>query len=68
MAVLRDLFRLRASFRAGAILLGVALLLVLLSFVSPYDPADRRVVPKDRPPRSSTPWAPPRWGRRSFGC
>ena len=50
MAVLRDLFRLKASFRVGAILLLVALLMVVLSFVSPYDPEDRRVVPRDRPP------------------
>lgn len=66
MAVLRDLFRLRASFRAGAILLAIALLLVLLSFVSPYDPADRRVVPKDRPPSLEHPLGTTSLGQEVF--
>jgi peptide/nickel transport system permease protein len=50
MSVIRDLFRYRAAFRFGAILLLIILILACLSFVSPYDPQDRRVVPKDRPP------------------
>jgi peptide/nickel transport system permease protein len=38
------------SFRWGALFLLVVLVLVGLSFVSPYDPLDRRVVPNNRPP------------------
>ncbi len=50
MAVVRDLFKYSASFRVGAILLIIMLLLAALSFFSPYAPDDRRVVPKDKPP------------------
>lgn len=66
MAVLRDLFRLHASFRVGAILLTIALLMVVLSFVSPYDPADRRVVPKDRPPSLAHPFGTTSLGQDVF--
>jgi peptide/nickel transport system permease protein len=38
------------SFRWGALFLLVVLVLVGLSFVSPYGPLDRRVVPNNRPP------------------
>ena len=50
MAALRDLFRFSPTFRVGSIILGVVLLLVLLSFVSPYAPDDRRAVPRNEPP------------------
>jgi peptide/nickel transport system permease protein len=50
MTVVKDLFRFSATFRWGAIFLLVVLLLVALSFFSPYDPLERRVVPNNRPP------------------
>jgi peptide/nickel transport system permease protein len=50
MSVVKDLFRFSSSFRWGALFLLVVLILVGLSFVSPYGPLDRRVVPNNRPP------------------
>jgi peptide/nickel transport system permease protein len=50
MTVIKDLFRFSATFRWGALFLLIVLVLVGLSFVSPYDPFDRRVVPNNRPP------------------
>ncbi len=50
MVIVRDLFKYNASFRVGSIMLLIIVLLVALSFVSPYEPNERRVVPKDRPP------------------
>ena len=50
MAVVRDLFRFSATFRWGSIFLLLVLLLVTLSFFSPYEPDERRVVPNNRPP------------------
>jgi peptide/nickel transport system permease protein len=55
MTVVRDLFRFSATFRWGAIFLVLVLILVGLSFVSPYDPLDRRVVPNNRPPSTRFP-------------
>ena len=48
--VTRDLFRSSVAFRMGGIILLMLLALVVLSFVAPYGPSDRRVVPVDRPP------------------
>jgi peptide/nickel transport system permease protein len=50
MIVVKDLFRYDANFRVGAILLAFVLLLVVLSFFSPYEPDDRRAVPRNEPP------------------
>jgi peptide/nickel transport system permease protein len=50
MTVIKDLLRFSATFRWGALFLLIVLVLVGLSFVSPYDPFDRRVVPNNRPP------------------
>jgi peptide/nickel transport system permease protein len=50
MAVIRDLFRFSPSFRVGALILIVVLVLVVLSFFSPYAPDDRRAVPRNEPP------------------
>jgi peptide/nickel transport system permease protein len=50
MTTVRDLFRFSPSFRFGAIILLLVLLLVSLSFFSPYEPDDRRVVPRNEPP------------------
>jgi len=47
---LRDLLRYSPSFRYGAIILVLALVLVGLSFVSPYEPDDRRAVERNEPP------------------
>jgi peptide/nickel transport system permease protein len=50
MTISRDLFRFSPSFRYGAILLAFVLLLLILSFFSPYEPDERRVVPRNEPP------------------
>ena len=50
MAIIRDLFRYSSSFRIGASILMVVLVLVVLSFFSPYAPDDRRAVPRNVPP------------------
>ena len=50
MVVFRDLLRYSPSFRIGAILLSLILIMALLSFVSPYEPDDRRAVPRNEPP------------------
>ena len=50
MAVIRDLFRYSPSFRIGAVLLTSVFLMVALSFFSPYEPDDRRAVPRNEPP------------------
>ena len=50
LGVGRDLFRSDAAFRTGGIILLIMLGLGALSFVAPYGPSDRRVVPIDRPP------------------
>lgn len=52
MAALRDLIRYSPSFRYGAIILLAVLVLVILSFVSPYEPDDRRAVARNKPPSS----------------
>ncbi|MCC6456625.1 MAG: ABC transporter permease [Caldilineaceae bacterium] len=50
MVVIRDLLRASPSFRIGALILFVVVLLVILSFFSPYEPDDRRAVPRNEPP------------------
>jgi peptide/nickel transport system permease protein len=50
MIVLRDLFRASPSFRVGATILVAVLVLVALSFFSPYEPDDRRAVARNEPP------------------
>jgi peptide/nickel transport system permease protein len=49
MKTLRALLRDR-RFGLGAAIMSVLLALALLSFFSPYDPTEWRVVPRDRPP------------------
>jgi len=49
MKTLRELFR-NGRFSFGAAVLLVLAVLVLLSFFSPYDPTEWRVVPRDMPP------------------
>lgn len=50
MVVLRDLIRFSPSFRIGALILVGVAVLVVLSFYSPYEPDDRRAVPRNEPP------------------
>lgn len=47
---IRDLLRFSLSFRFGFIILLVAAALVILSFMSPYEPDDRRAVSRNEPP------------------
>lgn len=49
-ATLRDLFRFSLSFRFGSIILMIVGILLLLSFFSPFESDDRRVVPRNKPP------------------
>ncbi len=50
MKLIKDLFKFHLSFRVGITILIGILLMVLLSFVSPYDASDRRVTPKNLAP------------------
>lgn len=50
LVTIRDLLRFSPSFRYGSMILSVVLLLVLLSFFSPYEPDDRRAVSRNEPP------------------
>jgi peptide/nickel transport system permease protein len=50
MVIARDLFRYSPSFRIGISILTVVVALVILSFFSPYEPDDRRAVPRNEPP------------------
>jgi len=48
--IIRDLFRYSSSFRYGFIVVLIVLVMVGLSFFSPYRPDEMRVVPPNRPP------------------
>lgn len=48
--IIRDLFRYSSSFRYGFIVVLIVLVMVGLSFFSPYKPDEMRVVPPNRPP------------------
>ncbi len=50
MKTIFGLFRYSPSFRIGAIILFLVLVLLILSFFSPYPPDKRRVVPRNEPP------------------
>jgi len=50
MRTIFDLFRFSPAFRYGAIILAAVLVMVVLSFFSPYDPDTNRVVPRYKPP------------------
>ena len=50
MQTLLDLFRYSPAFRYGAIILSLVLVLLVMSFFSPYEPDDRRAVPRNEPP------------------
>jgi peptide/nickel transport system permease protein len=50
MVIVRDLFKYNASFRVGSVMLLIIFVMAALSFVSPYEPNERRAVPKNLPP------------------
>ena len=50
MNTLKDLFRFSPSFRIGAIILILVLVLIGLSFFSPYEPDATRAVPRNKAP------------------
>ena len=50
MTTIKGLLKFSPSFRYGAIMLLVVFVMVALSFVSPYEADDRRVVPVNQPP------------------
>jgi peptide/nickel transport system permease protein len=50
MIATRDLFRFSPAFRFGAIILVAVLIMVALSFFSPYEPDVNRVVPRNKAP------------------
>jgi peptide/nickel transport system permease protein len=50
MVAARNLLRFSPSFRIGTIILLIAAILVVLSFVSPFKPDVNRVVPRNKPP------------------
>lgn len=50
MVTVRDLFRFSPTFRIGAILLVLVLLVVGLSFFSPFSPDKNRAVPRNKAP------------------
>ncbi len=50
MVIVRDLFRYSPSFRIGVSILTVVVVMVVLSFFSPYEPDDRRAVARNEPP------------------
>ena len=52
LTTIKGLFRYSPSFRYGAIILFVVIILVGLSFVAPYEENARRVVPLNQPPSS----------------
>lgn len=50
LTTIRDLLRYSPSFRYGSMILILAAILVILSFLSPFEPDDRRAVPRNEPP------------------
>lgn len=50
MITVRDLLRFSPSFRYGALILVLVIVLIILSYFSPYAPDDRRAVPRNVPP------------------
>ncbi len=50
MIIFIDLFKFSPSFRYGSVIILLVLIMVLLSFISPYEPNDKRAVPRNKPP------------------
>jgi len=53
MVATRDLLRFSPSFRFGAFILLVVVIMLVLSFVSPYKPDVNRAVPRNKPPSAT---------------
>jgi peptide/nickel transport system permease protein len=66
MIAARDLFRFSPSFRFGSLILVLVFLLVILSFFSPYEPDDRRAVPRNEPPSMEFPFGTTSTGQDIF--
>ncbi len=66
MTIVKDLFKFSPSFRWGVSLLLIVLVLVIMSFFSPYDPSDRRVVPTNQPPSLQYPLGTTTLGQSVF--
>jgi peptide/nickel transport system permease protein len=66
MTVIKDLFRFSPTFRWGALFFLLVVLLVGLSFFSPYDAFARRVVPNNRPPSARFPFGTTSLGQDVF--
>lgn len=55
LTITKDLFRFSPSFRYGAIIIILVLIMVALSFFSPYKADETRVVPTNKPPSMEHP-------------
>jgi peptide/nickel transport system permease protein len=56
MTAARDLFRFSPSFRIGSIIMLLVVIMVVLSFFSPYPPDKNRTVPRNEPPSLEFPF------------
>lgn len=66
MAAFRDLLRFSPSFRVGIGILILVIVLIALSFVSPYAPNDRRAVDRNEPPSAEFPMGTTSTGQDVF--
>ena len=66
MIALRDLFRFSPSFRIGGVILALVAVMVVLSFFSPYEPDDTRVVDRNEPPSAEYPFGTTSQGQDVF--
>jgi peptide/nickel transport system permease protein len=56
MTAARDLFRFSPAFRIGSIIMVLTVIMVVLSFFSPYKPDKNREVPRNEPPSLEFPF------------
>jgi peptide/nickel transport system permease protein len=66
LTILRDLLRYNREFACGAALLAFVLIIALMSFFSPYPPADVYLVPPDVPPSWAYPLGTTSRGQDTF--
>ena len=50
MTIFLDLFKYYYSFKIGSVILLITIIFASLSFISPYEPDDKRVVKRNKPP------------------
>ena len=50
MTIFLDLFKYHYSFKIGSVILLITIIFASLSFISPYEPDDKRVVKRNKPP------------------